>query len=478
MNTRHVVNSTLLAAVLLAAPLAQGSDLAEIYQRALQNDPQIREAEANRLAALESKPQALAALLPQMAADGSYTKVDSSGVSNFGQCIAYNTPGNPLSGCALFGIASATSVTDSETTRWSLELRQSVFRWQNWVALTRADSQVAQAEADYGAAQQDLILRTAQVYFDALAARDTLDAAQAAQEAIARQLEQAEKRFEVGLIAITDVQEAKAAFDSANAAVIAGKRILATQGERLRELTGETFAELKAPGDDLPLRGPQPANEDDWVRLAMEQNLALVSSRLAADISRSNINSERGGHYPSVDLILTRSAFDTQATSDLDGRQGLPGNSDRNSDDKQLLLQVTVPIYSGGYTSSRVRQAEYLHRAARERLERTARQTELDTRDAYLGVMSEMSRVQALKQALESARTALAATEAGYEVGTRTSVDVLEARRRLFDAQTSYARSRYDYLLNGLKLRLAAGSLEPKAVAEVNSWLVTAVPLK
>lgn len=476
MNTRQIVKSILLAASLAATPLAQASDLAEVYQKALQNDPQIREAEALRLAALEAKPQALAPLLPQVSADATYNTTEPSGSSSFVSLVPDASTPDPDDLKPVIGTRDSSA--ESDTTRWSLELRQSVFRWQNWVALKRADAQVAQAEADYAAAQQELILRTAQRYFDTLAARDNLDAALAAQEAISRQLEQSEKRFEVGLIAITDVQEARAARDTANAAVILGKRTLATQQERLRELTGETFAELKGPGDDLPLLGPNPANEDDWVKLAMEQNLSLVSSRLAADISRSNISSEKGGHVPSLDLVLSRSAYDTKATRNLDGIPGVSGNADSDGDDKQVLLQLTVPIYSGGATSSRVRQAEYQHRAARERLERTARQTELDTRDAYLGVVSELARTKALKQALESAQTALAATEAGYEVGTRTSVDVLEARRRLFDAQTNYARSRYDYLLNGFKLYLAAGALEPKSVAAINGWLVKPVAVK
>jgi outer membrane protein len=471
MNTRQIIRNILLATSLASAPLAHAEDLAEVYQRALQSDPQIREAEANRLAALEAKPQALSALLPQLNADANFTDSRSDGIYN---TVINTDPG----GGTNLAIVSTNYNSEGDSTRWNLELRQSVFRWENWVALKRADSQVAQAEADYAAAQQELILRTSQLYFDALAAKDTLDAAMAAQEAIARQLEQAEKRFEVGLIAITDVQEAKAAFDTANAAVISGKRILATQVERLRELTGESFAELKGLGDDLPLRDPKPANVEDWVKLAMEQNLSLLSSRLAADISRSNISFERGGHLPTLDLVATRSGLDTRATRSFAGVVGLNGNADAEANDKQIMLQLTVPIYSGGGTSSRVRQAEYQHRAARERLERTARQTELDARDAYLGVMSEMARVKALKQALESARTALQATEAGYEVGTRTTVDVLEARRRLFDAQTNFSRSRYDFLLNALKLRLAAGMLEPTSVAEVNGWLVNKVSVK
>ncbi|MBM2854335.1 MAG: hypothetical protein HW417_1263 [Steroidobacteraceae bacterium] len=463
MNTRLCIRSILLAASLAAAPLgvaplAGSADLGSIYQQALKNDPQIREAEANRLAARESKPQALSALLPQLTAGAGYDDSDSDGTSPFGP---QGQPGD--------------FERQGERNSWDVTLRQSVFRWQNWAALKRADAESAQAEADYHAAQQDLVLRTSEAYFNVLAAQDTLEAAQAAHDAIARQLEQSEKRFEVGLIAVTDVQEAKAAFDSATAALIQAKRNLATAQEQLRELTGNTFDELSRPGADMPLAGPNPANAEDWVQLAMNQNARLTSSRLAADITRQDVSSERGGHFPSIDLIASRSSSDIN--SDLvTGGTSAPNDSD--SKDTTVSLQLTVPLYSGGATSSRVRQAQYRHQAARERLERTARQTERETRDAYLGVNSEVARVQSLRQAVESAKTALQATEAGYEVGTRTSVDVLDARRRLFEAQTNYSRSRYDYLLNVLRLQLAAGTLDDKGIADINSILTENVKIK
>jgi len=462
---RRHVRSLLLAAALVASPLAQSADLADVYQRALQNDPRIREAEANRLASLESKPQALSALLPQLTGSGAFSDDKSDGEATF---LSRDPLGNAI-------VARTQSESETETTRWDLTLRQSVFRWQNWVALRRADSTVAQAEADYQAAQQLLVERAAEAYFNVLSAKDSLDAATATQEAVARQLEQAERRFEVGLIAITDVQEAKAAADEANASVILAKRTLASRQEGLRELTGETFPELVRPGEDMPLTPPDPASEEDWVKLAMDQNLALTSSRLAADIARDNVSSERGGHYPSLDLVVGRDGSETDGTRTLSGSLN---PADSESDSRSVSLQLTVPIYSGGYTSSKVREAQFRHRAARERLEATARETERSTRDAYLGVVSEMARVRALRQSLESARTALQATEAGYEVGTRTTVDVLDARRRLFDAQTSYSRSKYDYLINVLKLKSAAGTLDAKGIAEINAVLTEKVAVR
>lgn len=445
-------------ATLMATHIAQAADLLEVYQRAVQNDPLIREAEANRLASRESKPRALSALLPQIDANGVLAQRDSEGSQTF-LTQALNQPPQ---------INTTNQTTDSEFTQYQLQLTQTVFRWDQWKTLQQADSQVAQAEADYAAAQQDLMLRSAQRYFDVLAAEDTLQSATTARDAISRQLEQAEKRFEVGLIAITDVQEAKAAHDNANAIVIQSKRNLATAHELLRELTGDPFHSLAKLSETMPLKSPDPLDENEWVKTAMEQNLALTSSRLAAEIARDNISIRRSGHLPSLDLVLSRTGFDADATQINDGVEG-PADSDNT--EEQIALQLFFPIYSGGAVRSSVREAVYLHRAARERLERTSRQTERETRDAYLGVLSELSRVQALKQALESSRTALQATEAGYEVGTRTAVDVLESRRRLAEAETNYARSRYDYLINVVRLKLAAGVLKPEDVVDINQWL-------
>jgi outer membrane protein len=452
MNTRLLIHS-ILAFASLASGTACAANLMEVYELARTNDPLVREADANRLAARESRPQAIAALLPQVEGSARYDDQDSDSSGAFLQ------PGQP----------PTPEVRNSEgnSSNWDVTLRQNVFSWQNWAAFRRSGAEVAQAEADYLAVQRDLFVRTATAYFNVLASQDTVEAAQAAHDAIKRQLEQAEKRFEVGLIAVTDVQEAKAAYDSAVAALIAAKRALATAGEQLRELTGSTFDELSKPGPDMPLSGPNPANAEDWVKLAMDQNARLISARFAADVTRHTLSTERGGHFPSLDLVVSRSHFESEAT--VTGTS--PGDIDSDSDDTLVSLQVTVPIFSGGATSSRVRQAEYRHIAARERLERTARETERATRDAFLGVNSEVARVQSLKQAVQSAMTALQATEAGYEVGTRTSVDVLQARQRLFEAQTNYARSRYDYLLNVLQLQLAAGTLDQKGLTDVNALL-------
>jgi outer membrane protein len=459
--------SLLALSAVRAAESPDKANLLDIYERALQNDPQIREAEANRLATMEAKPQARAALLPQLTASGAWERLDTD-VARVQ--LQQTNPQDPTSPIVPFTIR--TKADEVESLQYSFRLTQTLFRWDRWTALRRADKEVARAEVEFKAAQQDLLARAAQRYFDVLAAQDTLEAAQASLESFSRQLEQTEKRFEVGLVAITDVQEARAARDQASAAVIAAKRALASSQEFLRELTGGTFSALAAPGEDMPLKTPDPATEEAWVSAAMQQNLNLMSARLATDIAKEDVRSARSGHYPTLDLVA-QSTRDEDNGDSISYRGGIrtPSSADGSTDTDVIGLQVTVPIFSSGAVSSQVRQRVYLHRAARERSERIARETERQARDAYLGVVSEISRVQALRQALESSRTALQATEAGFEVGTRTTVDVLDARRRLFEAQTNYARSRYDYIINVLRLKQAAGTLEQKDLAEVNSWL-------
>jgi outer membrane protein len=453
-----------LFALCVSAAAAPAADLLAVYQRALQNDPQLREAEATRLAALEAKPQALAALLPQLTGTGVATRERDSGPSTITQPLS-SPPGPVILQTYPFDGQITTT-----THRYGVDLKQNLFRWENWVALQRADAQVAQAEADYQAAQQDLIERVAQRYFDVLAAQDDLEAQQVALTSIKRQLEQAESRFQIGLIAVTDVEEARAAHDSGAAAVIAAKRALASTQELLREITGDPFDGLARPIEPFELATPDPVSEDRWVDMALQQNLALVSSRLAADIARENVSAARGGHFPSLDLIGSRYKLTTNGLDTF--TDGTPaGGTTLDQQQRTIGLQLTFPIYSGGMVSSQVRQAVYQHRAAKERVERVARQTEHDARDSYLGVLSEISRVKALRRAVESNATSLRATESGYEAGTRTAVDVLQSRQLWVQATTDYSRSRYDYMLNVLKLQQAAGTLSQQSLEKINSLL-------
>src|SRR6516164_651342 len=444
-----------LALVLLALPLAApAKDLIGVFEDALQNDPVIRQADANRLAARESKPQALAALLPQINGTAGWTRDHNSGI----QTQIFSVPNPNVPGTQQLVTAQLPDTIDSTGYQWGLTLRQNVFSWSNWMALKAASHEVAQAEANYAAAEQQLILRVAQAYFAVLTAYDTLQADQTSLEAISRQLDQANKRFEVGLIAITDVEDAKAARDSAASTVIAAKRTLATSEDQLQEITGQKYDSLVKPGPDMPLNNPEPADQDRWVNISLEQNLTLISSRLQADIARENVRVAQGGHLPTLDLVAGRSWNYTSSDQVFDGTPF--SNVDSKVNDRQIGLQFTLPIYSGGFTQSKVRQAQYQWIAAKEGVVQSSRATERQARDAYLGVITGIARVQALRQAVESNHTSLKATEAGYEVGTRTSVDVLNARKLLVQAETDYATARYDYILSVLQLRLAAGNLD------------------
>lgn len=447
-----------LAALLLVSHAAGADTLWDVYQMARQNDPQLREADANRQAIRESKPQALGALLPQISgtADWGQDEVDraSQGV-NFG---------------TVAGVTTGASRTDK--TDWAVQLRQTVFRWDEWVRYRQADKQAVQADLDYRVAELGLYTRVADAYFNVLAAEDTLAANIAAREAIGRQLEQAQKRFEVGLIAITDVQEAQSGYDQAVAAEILAKRQLANSKEVLREIVGDYPGELSKPRAEIPLIAPAPADENQWVEVALQQNLGLQSAQIGTAIARDNVSIARSGHLPTLDFVTGHTDNRQRGDQNIEFNDvPAAGRTSLDQETDSFSLQLNVPIFSGGTTSSKVKQSVYQHRASKEKLERIARQTERQTRDAYQAVDSEISRVKALQQALKSAQTALQATEAGFEVGTRTTVDVLDARRQLYQAETNYARSRYDYIVNVLRLKEAAGTLGDTDVQEVNGWL-------
>lgn len=464
-NEMRIRYLAILAAALSAPSSGLAASLLEVYQQALQSDPLIHEADARRLAAMEAAPQARGLLFPQINGNANAARNDTSG----GQ---FTTQFDLDSGDLLSGTVPFESSTDD--TNWDIQLRQTIFRWDQVVGLKQAGKVVAQAEADYEAAQQDLMIRVAARYFDVLAAEDVLTSINADRTAIARQLEQAQQRFEVGLIAITDVQESQAAYDQSIAAEIGAKRSLATARELLREITGEYVTTLSAPRDDFPLISPNPADELSWIDQAMSQNLVVISSRLGEQIARDEISFRRTGHYPTLELVAGRFSSDREGdftSSNLLGQT----RTDQLADDRvtdSISLQFRLPIFSGGTTSSRVREAVYLHRASREQLQRVVRETERRTRDAYLGVLAEISRVRALDQAVTSSRTALEATQAGFDVGTRTIVDVLNSQRDLYTAITNYYSSRYAYIGNVLLLKQASGSLQVQDLEEIDRWLI------
>ena len=449
---------TLALSACVAVPVSAQESLIDVYRRALENDPAIREAEATYLATAEVKPQARSALLPglTLGAVRSNRYQDQAG-GGIDQVL-----GVPV---------GQQQITDLNSSGWSVSLTQTVFDWSQYATMRQADKQVVRAETDYRAAQQSLLLRVASAYFEVLAAEDNLASAAAARESVSRQLEQSQRRFEVGLIAITDVQQSQAGYDDAVAAEIEGQRLLATANEQLREIIGELVADLSSPIDDLPLLTPDPANAEDWVQQALDSNLALLSSRLAAEIADDAIDIQRGNRLPTLNLSATYSDDTQDRTQTLYPTPGIPASSRLMPEGRSWSLNLSFPLYTGGLNRSRIQQSVYQHRAATEALERIARQTERQTRDAYLGVISEISRVRALRQAVESNRTALRATEAGFEVGTQTTVDVLASQNNLRRAETTYSRSRYDYILNILRLKQAAGSLSEADVEQVDGWL-------
>lgn len=459
-----------LVSVLLASTvpgIASAASLLEVYQQALQSDPLIHEAEARRMATLEAVPQARGSLLPQLRAGGSWVTGSNTGLQSFQQEVS--------PGVVEFRTVEAES--DFDSFGWNAELRQTIFRWDQFVGLKQANKRVAKAEVNFEAAQQDLIVRVVNRYFAVLGAEDRLTSIHADRTAIARQLEQARQRFDVGLIAITDVQESQAAYDQSVASEIQAKRELATARELLREITGEYMPALSAPAEDFPLLSPAPSDEGSWIDLAMDQNLALVSSRFDEEIARNEISFRRTGHYPTVDLVANYDTSDTDISNvrlagNLSPNPDFPTDNTRDS----ISIQFSVPLFEGGKTSSRVREAVYLHRASREQLQRVSRETERAARDAYLGVLSEISRVKALGQAVASSRTALEATQAGFEVGTRTIVDVLNSQRSLYIAITNYYQSRYTYIGNVLALKLAAGTLQVQDLEQIDNFLIDRRP--
>jgi len=436
---RHLRNALLPCIGMLASALqpAAADDLVSVYRLALEADPAYQAAIAAHAAALEILPQSRAALLPRLglSADVSRNRYDPR---NDGD------------------VSYATNKT------YSLGLRQPVYQRQSFVQLEQADSQIAQADAELLAARQDLILRAATRYFLVLGAQDNLEFVQADKEAIGRTLDQAQQRFEVGLAAITDTLEAQARYDIAVSDEINAEKLLADTREALRELTGELpgIPEILQP--EIPLLTPDPADQEQWVSAAIEQNPLVQAARAATETAKQEIEVQRSGHYPSLDATADYSYRDTE----------FGGVSTLERNDGAIGLEFTLPLYQGGLVSSRTRQSRDLYNQAMEEQLLQLRAAERQTRDNYRGVISGISKVRALKNAVLSNEKAVEAAEAGFEVGTRTIVDVLDAQRELLRARRDHARSRYDYLLDTLRLKQATGILEESDLAQINEWLV------
>lgn len=419
---------------------ALAEDLLDVFSLAEKNDPTYLQATAEYRAALEAKPQAVARLLPliDFSGDGSRVNQEIENDLNFG----------------------ATGGTSFENYGYSLNLTQPLFRYDRFIALGQADNTIKQAEAELSVAQQELIIRIAERYFDVLANIDNLAFAEAEVASLSRQLDQANQRFEVGLSAITDVTEAQAGYDLATAREIQAQNAIDNAFEAMRELTGQYISEFDLLGDDVPLVRPDPEAIEDWTETSLNQNLSITAASFAAETARQEIKVQRSGHYPTLDLIASKS---------FNSRGGQFGNTE--VDQEQLGLQLNVPLFAGGLVNSQTREAYENYNAAMHTLEQARRSAQRLTREGYLGVISGISQVKALNQAVISGETALEATEAGFEVGTRTAVDVVATQRTLSDARRNYSQAKYEYILNTLRLKQAAGTLSPDDLQQINNWL-------
>ena len=424
----------------------QALDLKQALERAEQYDATLRSALADYMAAEELYPQSRANLLPDITAGGFYQRNDTS---------------RENSSSTLIGDVDSNFTTKG----YDVTLNQVIFNKAFWDAMEQSEALVAQAAANYEVAKQELIIRTARAYFNVLGAQDNVAFTKAEKEAISRQLEQSRERFNVGLIAITDVRESQASYDNAVANEIVAKNTLRNNIEALRVIIGDPIDDLVPLAEKFPLLMPEPADIDQWQSMALDGNLNLKASRYALTAAKENYEGSRAGHYP----VLNLRAAHTFDSADGNSLGSTFGGSDNTAN--SLAAQLAIPIYQGGGVSSRTRQANAVVWSAQAFVDQAIRTTVQQVRDAYLGVEASVSSVQAFYQALVSAKTSVEATEAGFEAGTRTSVDVLLVQGRQFEAERNYARSRYDYLLVLLELQRAAGSLTREDVWTINEWL-------
>lgn len=447
----------LALALALAGPSA-AADLTQAYDLARQSDPQLAAAEARALGQREGIVQARAALLPQ---------VDITG--NFSDSNGDNRSVRPISLNPLF-LSSSVSNNDSRARTWNFGVRQSLYDHVNYTALRASKARSDKAHFDFATAQQDLVVRVADAYFAVLTAVETLVSAKAEELAVKRQLDQAEKRLEVGLAPITDVHEARSRYDTARAATIAAQNSYQNSHEALAEVTGKALAGLKGLAPDFQPSLPEMQAPERWVQLALDQNPTLHSRLLDLEASEHDVASARAGHLPTLNATFDYS--DTESWGQfVTGGSVIPSKSSGN--DATLGIQLRVPLFAGFATQSRVRQAIHTRDAVRDQSEQERRAVTRQTRNAYRALLDGISEIDARAQALVSARSALEATEAGYEVGTRTIVDVLIGQQQLYAAQRELARSRHAFLVNSLRLKQAAGTVEVKDVKAVNAYLVT-----
>lgn len=420
----------------LLSTSAQALDLIQTLELAKQQDAQLRIARSQLDSARLTLPQAQSANRPQV---------------NLSANTTYQDKGNTLSG------------DDTQTSYgYGLSIQQNLFNAETSAQTDAVQARIQQAEADYRAAEQDLIVRVTQAYFNILSAQDNVEFAQAEKNAIGRQLEQAKKRYEVGLIAITDVKVAQASYDLSLAQEIIANNALDNAREALQLIIGQAPSEALATLDNaIELVIPEPARGSAWVEQALKNNLQLMSAQAALQAANENRRIARSGRKPTLNLI--GSYQDNAIDSD--------NNGNFDTDDLTLSLQFNMPLYTGGRTGAVIEQAEADYATAQNNLLLQKRLISQQTNTAYLSIVSGIGQVNALKQALISSTAALEATEAGFDVGTRTSVDVLNSLRETYRSRRDLASARYDYLINILRLKQAAGVLTDEDLTSINQWL-------
>ena len=457
---RRATAAAIASSMLLMAPIALSESLLDIYEIALDNDAQLRAETAQYRADLELKTLALAPLLPQVNTGVSRSMRDSE---NTRLSIIDFQDGNVV-------IADQTTGSRTYTTRYDISLSQTLFDLSAWFDWKAGSERSKQAEATVAAAQQNLIVRVSEAYFGVLRAQDNLRAAKAQERALARQLEQTRQRFNVGLIAITDVYEAEARHDLAGVTRIVEENNVAVALERLSVLTGQQHGQLQLLSDEFTPELPMPTDRSAWVDFALENNYELAAVRFAEEAARQNAKSRQMGHAPRVSAQVSYSESDTTGTVTPPNAFNLPPNSE--GEDESFQIRLDMPLYAGGAISANRRRAAEQFNAARENRINLTRNTITASRSLHMTVSSDVARVKARKQAIKSTQSALDATVAGYEVGTRNIVDVLNAQNAVFAAQRDYANSRYDYVLNSMRLKENAGTLSPEDIAALEAFLV------
>lgn len=438
---RNSLIATLIAGAFLSVN-AQAVDLLQVYKEALANDAQFASARATLAAGQERTTQGRAGLLPTVALSGNYLR---NGLSvsepDLGLEVDrhYNTSG------------------------YSLSLSQPLFRWANWELYQQSKLSVALSEAQFAQAQQDLIVRVSQAYFDVLGAQDALDSVQANKTAITEQLASAKRNFEVGTTTITDTHEAQARYDLGVAQEFASQSDLEIKRAALQQIIGKPTGDLAPLRAGVKLDGPQPAQIDKWVASAEMQNYGVVGQQFALEIAQREIKRNRAGHMPTLDLVASRN-HSNQGGSTLTA----PSNvANVNS----IGVQWVVPIFSGFAIDSKVRESIALEEKSRFDLENARRTAAQGARQSYLGVNSGLAQVTALEAAEVSSQSALDSNKLGYQVGVRINIDVLNAQQQLYSTRQNLAKARYDTLVNGLRLKSAAGTLKEEDLAQINALL-------